>query len=162
MQNLDQLYVLVSSAHKTTRCDMTCTVVESAVKPQINKLELIQIWFLQMIRPLLNIERAPLLNPTTPSLCGNCLLINPFAPRPPPPPPPPKEIPSFLSISWCSNLGGIVKDSSHAHAAVLEWHRQYNLSVSLSSWPRTQRTIRWIIQVIGRLHWIHSCSDIVV
>ena len=26
VQNLDQLYVLVSSAHKTTRRDLTCTV----------------------------------------------------------------------------------------------------------------------------------------
>ena len=29
VQNLDQLYVLVSSAHKTTRHDMTCTVLKA-------------------------------------------------------------------------------------------------------------------------------------
>ena len=29
VQNLDQLYVLVSSALKTTRCDMTCTVLKA-------------------------------------------------------------------------------------------------------------------------------------
>ena len=29
VQNLDQLYVLVSSALPTTRCDMTCTVLKA-------------------------------------------------------------------------------------------------------------------------------------
>ena len=34
VQNLDQLYVLVSSALPTTRRDMTCTVLEAMLKPQ--------------------------------------------------------------------------------------------------------------------------------
>ena len=37
VQNLDKLHVLVSSAHKTTHCDMTLYSVESDVKPHINK-----------------------------------------------------------------------------------------------------------------------------
>ena len=36
VQNLDQLYVLVSSAHKTTHHDMTCTVMVEILKTQIN------------------------------------------------------------------------------------------------------------------------------
>ena len=38
VQNLDQLYVLVSSAFQNTRHDMTCTVFElrSNINPQIN------------------------------------------------------------------------------------------------------------------------------
>ena len=32
VQNHDQLYLLVSSAHKTTRCDMTYTVVKVTLK----------------------------------------------------------------------------------------------------------------------------------
>ena len=32
VQNLDQLYVVVSSAHKTTHCDMTCTVLKAMLK----------------------------------------------------------------------------------------------------------------------------------
>ena len=32
VQNLDQLYVLVSSAHKTTCSDMTCTVLKATLK----------------------------------------------------------------------------------------------------------------------------------
>ena len=39
VQNLDQLYVLVSSAHKTARRDMTCTVFEVDVKPQIKSIK---------------------------------------------------------------------------------------------------------------------------
>ena len=34
VQNLDQLYVLVFSAHKTTCCDMTCTMLEVMLKPK--------------------------------------------------------------------------------------------------------------------------------
>ena len=37
VENLDQLHVLVSSAHKTTRCDMTYTVLKVKLKTQINK-----------------------------------------------------------------------------------------------------------------------------
>ena len=34
VQNLDQLYVLVSSAHKTTRHHMTCTVLKGTQNPK--------------------------------------------------------------------------------------------------------------------------------
>ena len=34
VQNLDQLYVLVSSAHKTTCHDMTCTVLKAMLNPK--------------------------------------------------------------------------------------------------------------------------------
>ena len=34
VQNFDQLYVLVSSGHKTTRHDMTCTVLKKMLKPK--------------------------------------------------------------------------------------------------------------------------------
>ena len=34
LQNLDQLYVLVSSAHKTTHRDMTCIVLKVTLKPK--------------------------------------------------------------------------------------------------------------------------------
>ena len=34
VQNLDQLYVLVSSVHKTSRPDMTCTVLKGTLKPK--------------------------------------------------------------------------------------------------------------------------------
>ena len=34
VQNLDQLYVPVSSAHKTTRHDMTYTVLKATLKPK--------------------------------------------------------------------------------------------------------------------------------
>ena len=37
VQNLDHLYVQVSSGHKTTRRDWTCTVLKEIGKPQINK-----------------------------------------------------------------------------------------------------------------------------
>ena len=37
VQNLDQQYVLVSSGHKTTHHDMTCTVLNSDIKTQIHK-----------------------------------------------------------------------------------------------------------------------------
>ena len=37
VQNFDQLYVLVSSAHKTTRCDITCTVLKATYT--LNKLK---------------------------------------------------------------------------------------------------------------------------
>ena len=33
VQNLDQLYVLVSSAHKTNRHDMTCTALKTTKTP---------------------------------------------------------------------------------------------------------------------------------
>ena len=36
-QNLNQLYVLVYLAHKTTHCDMTCTVLKGYLNPHINK-----------------------------------------------------------------------------------------------------------------------------
>ena len=34
LQNFHQLYVVVSSAHKTSCCDMTHTVLEAALKPK--------------------------------------------------------------------------------------------------------------------------------
>ena len=37
VQNLDQLYVLVSSAHKTTHRDMSYTELKVDVKPKVNK-----------------------------------------------------------------------------------------------------------------------------
>ena len=37
VQNLDQLYVLNSSAHKTTRCDMICAVLNATLKTQIKR-----------------------------------------------------------------------------------------------------------------------------
>ena len=40
VQNLDQLYVLVSSAHKTTHRDMTCTVLKATKKLYINEYTL--------------------------------------------------------------------------------------------------------------------------
>ena len=55
VQKLDQLYVLVSSAHKTTRRDMTCTVLVSDIKPQINKK--IHLTF-DIIKNLLDIKCA--------------------------------------------------------------------------------------------------------
>ena len=33
-QNLDQLYVLVSAAHKTTHRDMSCTVLKATENPK--------------------------------------------------------------------------------------------------------------------------------
>ena len=40
VHNLDQLYVLVSSAHKTSNRDMTDTVLKVILKTQITELSL--------------------------------------------------------------------------------------------------------------------------
>ena len=34
VQNFDRLYVLISSAHEFTRCDMTYTVLKGNLKPR--------------------------------------------------------------------------------------------------------------------------------
>ena len=75
VQNLDQLYVLVSSAHKTTQHDLTHMYsVASNVKPEINKQIIIMYLYTAQYLHILQDSKRYLTNPTVqvqPQLTSN-------------------------------------------------------------------------------------------